>query len=257
MDKSKSSAHPASSQASADAGPYTLSVDIGGTKVKACVLDVTGRTLSSPEIAPTPRPSPPDAVMATVQELVGRLPGFDRISIGFPGVVRGPLVVTAPNLGTAQWVGFDIVAALSHRYNVPVRVLNDAAVQGLGVVRGPGLETVITLGTGIGCCVFRDRRWLLHLELALDSFAGNAVLTELGAKAWNERVAETIAVVSRLTACERLYVGGGNARKVALRLPAHVEIVDNIAGLTGGIRLWEAQFDELMRPSTPPTVQKV
>ena len=208
MNKSKRSPLPPSaSDAAKDAGPYTLSVDIGGTKVKACLLDASGRPLSEPEIAPTPHPSPPDAVMETVQELVGQLAGFDRISIGFPGVVRGPLVVTAPNLGTAQWVGFDIVAALSQSYRVPVRVLNDAAVQGLGVVRGPGLETVITLGTGIGCSVFRDRRWLLHLELALDAFAGNAVLTELGPKAWNERIAETIAVVWRLTAGQRLYVG--------------------------------------------------
>jgi polyphosphate glucokinase len=232
------------------AGPFTLSVDIGGTRMKACVLDVRGALLSTPQFTPTPRPSPPDAVIATIHELVGKLEGFDRISIGFPGVVRGPLIVTAPNLGTPQWVGYDIVTALTHRYSVPVRVLNDAAVQGLGVVRGPGLETVITLGTGIGCSVFRDRRWLLHLELALDAFAGNAVLTDLGVQEWNERVSETIAVVSRLTACERLYVGGGNARKVRLRLPPHVEIVDNLGGLIGGVRLWEPQFDELIRPAS-------
>lgn len=232
-------------------GPFTLSVDIGGTKMKACVLDAQGQPLSAPQATATPRPSPPDAVMATIHDLVGKLEGFDRISIGFPGVVRGPLIVTAPNLGTAQWVGYDIVAALTHRYGVPVRVLNDAAVQGLGVVRGPGLETVITLGTGIGCSVFRERRWLLHLELALDAFAGNAVLTDLGAQAWNERIGDTIIVVSRLTACERLYIGGGNARKVTLRLPTHVEIVDNIGGLTGGVRLWEPQFDDVMRPGGP------
>lgn len=238
------------------AGPYTLSIDIGGTRMKACVLDVGGRPLSTPQISATPRPSPPDAVMATIHELVGKLEGFDRISIGFPGVVRGPLIVTAPNLGTPQWVGYDIVKALMHRYGVPVRVLNDAAVQGLGVVRGPGLETVITLGTGIGCSVFRDRRWLLHLELALDAFAGNAVLTNYGALAWNERVGETVAVVSRLTACERLYVGGGNARKVTIQLPPHVEIVDNVGGLTGGLRMWEPQFDDVMRPTGSPSGER-
>lgn len=234
--------HPA-----AQAGPLTLSIDIGGTRIKACVIDVDGVPLSAPHISLTPHPSPPDAVIAALHAIIATFTQFDRISIGFPGVVRGPRIVTAPNLGTAQWLGFDIVAALSQHYGVPVRVLNDAAVQGLGVVRGPGLETVITLGTGIGCSVFRDRRWLLHLELALDAFAGNAVLTEVGALAWNERIAETIAVVSRLTACERLYVGGGNARKIALRLPAHVEIVDNVGGLTGGVRLWEPQFDDLLQ----------
>jgi polyphosphate glucokinase len=239
-----------------DAGPLTLSIDIGGTRIKACVIDVHGVPLSAPHITPTPHPSPPDAVMTAIHAIIATFAQFDRISIGFPGVVRGPRIVTAPNLGTAQWMGFDMISALTQRYGVPVRVLNDAAVQGLGVVRGPGLETVITLGTGIGCSVFRDRRWLLHLELALDAFAGNAVLADVGALAWNERIAETIAVVSRLTACERLYVGGGNARKVALRLPPHVEIVDNVGGLTGGVRLWEPQFDDLLQSSGAPAVRE-
>lgn len=227
--------------------PFTLCLDIGGTKIKACVVDAHGAPLSAPQIVATPHPSPPDTVMATIEDVTHKLEPFDRISVGFPGVVRGRLIVTAPNLGTAQWAGYDIVAAFTQRYGAPTRVLNDAGVQGLGAVRGPGLETIITLGTGIGCSVFRDRRWLLHLELALDAFAGNAVLAEIGAAAWNERISETITVVSRLTACERLYVGGGNARKVTLRLPAHVEIVDNLSGLTGGVRLWETQFDDLMR----------
>jgi polyphosphate glucokinase len=237
-------------------GPLTLSVDIGGTKMKACVVDAHGHALADPLITSTPQPSPPDAVVGTIFGLAESLQPFDRISVGFPGVVRGPIVVTAPNLGTPQWTGFDLVAALSRRFDVPVRILNDAAVQGLGVVRGPGLETVITLGTGIGCSVFRDRRWLLHLELALDAFAGNAVLSAIGQGAWNERIAETITVVSRLTACERLYVGGGNARKVSLRLPPHVEIVSNMAGLTGGVRLWEPQFDDVMGSVTPKAIKE-
>lgn len=233
--------------------PYTLSVDIGGTKIKACVLDFAGTPLSEPTIVSTPRPSPPSSVLGKIDELAMDLQPFDRISVGFPGVVRGSVVATAPNLGTQEWAGFNVPEALERRYHVPVRILNDAAVQGLGVVRGPGLETIITLGTGIGCSVFRDRAWLLHLELGLDAFAGNAVLAAIGAGAWNERVAETIAVVSRLTACGRLYVGGGNARKVALRLPPHVEIVSNTAGLTGGVRLWEAQFQSQAGVPDPPS----
>lgn len=234
----------------------TLTIDIGGTKLKACLVDDEGGQVSDAAIASTPQPSPPDAVMRAVDALIAGFTGFHRISIGFPGVVRGPLIKTAPNLGTDMWAGFDIVAALSGHYGVPVRVLNDAAVQGLGVVRGPGVETVITLGTGIGCAVFRDRRWLLHLELALDAFAGNAVLSDLGADGWNRRVADTIGIVLRLTACERLYVGGGNARKVSLPLPPQVEVVSNMAGLTGGVRLWEAQFDELFEPAQFRTGKK-
>lgn len=234
----------------------TLTVDIGGTKLKACLVDRNGQPVSDAVDAPTPQPSPPEMVMKAIGQLIAGFKGFARISIGFPGVVRGRIIATAPNLGANVWAGFDIVTALSSRYGVPVRVLNDAAVQGLGVVRGPGIEAVITLGTGIGCAVFRDRRFLLHLELALDAFAGNAVLGSLGLEGWNQRIAETAGIVLRLTACERLYVGGGNARKVSVPLPPQVEIVSNMAGLTGGVRLWEAQFDDLFTPIPTRTGKK-
>ena len=60
-------------------------------------------------------------------------------------------VITAPNLGTSDWAGFPLVEAVCKRFGRPARMLNDAAVQGLGVVEGPGLECVLTLGTGVGC----------------------------------------------------------------------------------------------------------
>ncbi len=226
-------------------GPVTLSIDIGGTKMKASTVDAAGELLGSPVIASTPRPAPPDAVLSTIGGMLCGISGYDRISVGFPGVVRGPRVITAPNLGTPQWANFDFVAALSGQYGTPVRILNDAAVQGLGVVRGPGLETVITMGTGVGCAVYRDRHWLLHLELGLDAHIGNDALNTLGSDAWNERLLAAVSDILRLTACERLYIGGGNARKVTAALPSTVELVSNTAGLTGGVRLWEPEFDQL------------
>lgn len=229
-------------------GPLTLGIDIGGTKMKACVLDRSGQVTCEPTVVSTPRPSPPPAILAAIADLVTRCVKFDRISIGFPGVVRGPEIYTAPNLGTPQWRGYHLADALQQTYGVPVRILNDAAVQGLGVVKGPGLETVITLGTGVGCAVFRDRNWLLHLELGLDDFVGNAVLERLGPAEWNERLAKVVRDVLRLTACERLYIGGGNARKLALDLPDNVERVDNSAGITGGVRLWEPALDAFYAP---------
>ncbi len=228
--------------------PVTLSIDIGGTKMKASSVDVDGVLTGEPAIASTPKPASPEAVLQTIDMLVRGLGRFDRVSVGFPGVVRGPLVITAPNLGTKAWAGFDLVEALSLAYGRPVRILNDAAIQGLGVVRGPGLETVITLGTGVGCACYRDRHFLLHLELGIDAVVGNEALNTIGLAAWNERLNGTIADVRRLTACERLYIGGGNARKVSLDLPDGVELVSNVAGLTGGVRLWEPEFDALFGP---------
>ena len=99
-------------------------------------------------------------------ELVGPLGRFQRISIGFPGVVRGGRVLTAPNLGTEAWHGFPLAAALAERLGAPARLANDATVQGLGVIAGHGLECVITLGTGMGFALFEDGRPGPHLELS-------------------------------------------------------------------------------------------
>jgi polyphosphate glucokinase len=234
--------------------PFTLGVDIGGTNVKASVLDRAGVLVADQVRVPTPKPARPRAVLAAIDHLAEQLPAFDRISVGFPGVVRGGAVVTAPNLGTDHWSGFRLIEALAGRFDVPVRMLNDAAVQGLGVVQGEGLECVLTLGTGVGCALFRNRRLLLHLEFGqlragkgrtYDRYIGQAALVEIGVERWNRRVLKAVGRVTDLTSCDRLYVGGGNARKITFELPANVHVVSNTAGITGGVRLWEGELDEL------------
>jgi polyphosphate glucokinase len=168
-------------------------------------------------------------------------------------VVKAGTVITAPNLGTGNWSGFRLIEALAERFNRPARILNDAAVQGLGVVQGPGLECTITLGTGIGCALFRNRRLLLHLEFGqhprgnetYDQFIGQAARDAHGPEAWNDRVRRCIPEVLSLTTCDVLYVGGGNARNISFPLPENVKVVSNSAGVTGGVRLWEPALDEL------------
>ena len=91
---------------------------------------------------------------------------FDRVSVGFPGVVRQGQVLTAPNLGTPAWRHFPLTSALTDKLGKPARMLNDAEVQGLGVISGKGLECVITLGTGMGFALFQDGRPAPHLELS-------------------------------------------------------------------------------------------
>ncbi len=223
----------------------TLAIDIGGSNIKASVLDGSGALAAAKVRTPTPQPATPAAVLEAVAALAARLPHFDRISVGFPGVVRAGIVRTAGNLGTERWRGLDLIEALARRFGVPVRVLNDAAVQGLGVVEGPGLDCVVTLGTGVGCALFRNRRLLLHLELGYDAHIGQAVLAAIGPDAWNERVVQSLRTVMKLTACDTLYVGGGNARMITAELPPHARVVSNVAGVTGGVRLWEPELDEL------------
>jgi len=245
--------------AAAAGTPFILAVDIGGTNIKAAVLDCAGHLVAAQIRTPTPKEATPQAVLEAIAGLAAQLPPIQRISVGFPGVVKGSKVLTAPNLGTRHWAGFELIGALSQRFGVPARVLNDAAVQGLGVVEGHGLECVVTLGTGVGCALFRNGRLLLHLELGqhrarrgktYDQYIGQAALAKKGPQRWNERVRRAIDTVTGLTTCDVLYIGGGNARKIAFEVPRHVRIVSNTAGLTGGLRLWEPDLAELFRCET-------
>ena len=124
-----------------------LSIDIGGSKLKAALLDANGKILSARERTETPDGASPDKVIPILEALARKLTGFEKISVGFPGSVRDGVVRTAPNLGTKAWAGFDLAGALHERLRAPVRVLNDASVQGFGAVSGKGLECLITLGT--------------------------------------------------------------------------------------------------------------
>ena len=84
-----------------------------------------------------------------------RLVPFDRVSVGFPGVVRHGQVLTAPNLGTPSWRHFPLASSLAGKLGKPTRMLNDAEVQGLGVITGTGLECVITWAPGWASRCFR------------------------------------------------------------------------------------------------------
>ena len=224
----------------------TLAIDIGGTGVKALLLDAKGGQLTERVRVETPRPATPDAIMPALQELVRPVGEFDRISAGFPGVVVDGVVLTAPNLDDS-WAGFDLAAALTRILGKPARVLNDAGVQGYGVIKGRGVEMMLTLGTGLGAAIYHDGRYVPNLELAhhpfrgrktYEDYVGAKALDRIGKKKWNKRVREMIEQVVPIWNPSRLYLGGGNAKHVKFELPDNVELVSNVAGLLGGIALW-------------------
>ena len=163
-------------------GPTTLAIDVGGSGLKAVVLAPDGEMLSERVRLDTPYPCTPEVLLEKLAELAATQPDHDRVSVGFPGAVRRGHVrhVTAfvrpapgadpdPELRN-KWFGWDIESALAKRFGKPVRVANDADVQGCAVIQGDGLELVITLGTGVGCAVFYDGALLPHLELSHGRF---------------------------------------------------------------------------------------
>ena len=227
---------------------HTLAIDIGGTGLKALVLDPRGKALTERVRVETPRPATPRAVLSALASLVAPLPDYHRVSVGFPGVVREGTTKSAPNLHPG-WAGFPLADTLRKRLGKPVRVLNDAGVQGYGVIHGKGVEMVLTLGTGLGCALFVDGRYVPNLELAhhpyrkgktYEQYLGALALKSVGKKKWNRRVARALAQIDPIWNPDRIYLGGGNAKHLKVELPGHVEVTSNVAGLLGGIALWRA-----------------
>jgi polyphosphate glucokinase len=226
--------------------PITLAVDVGGTGIKTILLDAKGKPISDRTRLETPQPATPEAILQTLDQMTRDSHAFDRVSVGFPGVVKHGATLTAHNLDP-EWVGFDLQKVLSRRWKKPVRVANDAAVQGFAAIRGKGVELVITLGTGFGSSLFIDGHLVPGLELAhhpwrkgktYEEYLGRRSLDKHGRRRWNRYLEKAIDQLQALFNYDHLYIGGGNAMKVDFALPSHVTRVPNEDGLLGGVALW-------------------
>jgi polyphosphate glucokinase len=224
-----------------------LAIDIGGTGLKAAVIGPDGKFLVPHKRIKTPRHRKPGELVEVLTDLVKDFKNFDRISIGFPGYVRDGVVFTAPHLGTEVWSGFHLADAMEKKLGRPVRLLNDADIQGLAAIKGEGLELVGTLGTGFGTAWFRDGELMPHMDLAhmavhpkhdFDDYIGDRTLKKIGRKDWNKRIKKTIGTLNRVFFFDHLYLGGGNSRLVKGELPKNVSIVSNDAGMEGGAFVW-------------------
>lgn len=235
-----------------DSAVKTLAVDIGGSGIKALMIDHEGRPLGERDRIKTPKPATPEAVVSVIKELAAGqstngTANFDRVSVGFPGVVRNGVIFTAVNLHET-WQEYDLAQQLSEKLGKPVRAINDADMQGLGAVSGQGVEMVITLGTGFGTALFVNGHLVPNLEFGHQRFRksqtyeeqlGRAALREIGRKTWNNRLAKAINALSRGFNYDRLYLGGGEVKQITIDLPDNVIVVPNVLGLMGGIKLWQ------------------
>jgi len=225
----------------------TLAIDIGGSGVKALLLDQQGKPLGERDRIKTPKPATPEAVMAVLEELAKNQSDFDRVSVGFPGIVRKGVIYTAVNLHP-DWKEYDLATQLEKIVGKPVRVANDADLQGMGAISGQGVEMVITLGTGFGTALFTEGQLVPNIEIAHHRFRkgetyeeqlGRAALKKIGSKTWNSRLLKAINSLSRVLNYDQLYLGGGEVKHIEVELPENVTIVSNTLGLLGGIKLWQ------------------
>lgn len=239
----------------------TLSIDVGGTGLKAALVSESGEMVSERVKIKTPYPCPPNVLIERLQKLTAEFTDYERVSVGFPGLVRDGRVWHVPALSRATyggetdpelkalWHGFDLSAALETVFHKPMRVANDADMQGAAVVNGQGFEFVMTLGTGVGTAVFNNGLLIPHMELShahfrknesFDTQLGNAARKEIGNERWLKRVLQAIESFDKFLYFDQLHIGGGNAKYLAeTSLPEKARIVSNTAGLLGGVRIWD------------------
>lgn len=246
----------------------TLAVDCGGGGIKASVLDTAGTVHAPPVRATTPYPLPPHRLVRTITSLAEQLPAAARATVGMPGMLRHGVVVATPHYVTRSgprtrvlpelvlhWSGFDMRSAVEDALGLPTLVLNDAEVHGAGVIAGAGLEMIVTLGTGLGNAVFDGGGLAPHIELSqgpvrwgltYDDYIGEHERLRLGDAHWSRRVRKVVDALRPMYLWDRLYLGGGNSRRIVPavleRLGDDVVIVPNSAGIVGGVRAWDLKI---------------
>lgn len=242
----------------------TLAVDCGGGGIKASVLDPSGTMVAPPRRTPTPYPLPPTLLVDTVVTLAHALPPAHRVTMGMPGMIRHGVVIATPHYVTregprsrvlpelvAAWDHFDMRNAIEAALGLPTKVLNDAEVAGAGVITGTGLEMILTLGTGLGNAIFDGGRLAPHAELSQglvrwglthDDYIGEHERLRLGDAHWSRRVRRIVDGMRPQYMWDRLYIGGGNSKRITEAHRRHlgedVVLVPNDAGIIGGVRAW-------------------
>lgn len=248
----------------------TLSIDCGGSFIKASVLDESGTMRAHQVRIETPYPLSPSRFVTTLMDVGRQLPRADRMTVGMPGMIRHGVVIHTPHYINvrgpftrrdpallAEWASFDVRSALQDAAGMPALVLNDAEVHGAGVVTGAGLELVLTLGTGLGCAMFDGGVLAPHLELShapvrgtttYDEWIGEEAHRRVGDLFWSRRILRMVEGLRPVFLWDRLYLGGGNSRLITSehqrRMGDDVVIVPNSAGIIGGVRAWHMHVPE-------------
>src|SRR6266567_6180098 len=214
-----------------------LVVDIGGTHVKLLMSPRDEREFPSGQ-----RMGPKQFVARFKENVRGWK--FDRASIGFPVPVRNGRITRNPKHLGKGWIGFNFPKALG----LPVRVINDAAMQALGSYHGGGRMLFLGLGTGLGSALVWEKT-LLPLELGdlpyhhrsiIEDYLGVPGLGLLGEKEWKREVIHSVKQLKRSFIADYVVLGGGNVHRFNT-LPKGVERGQNENAFLGGTRLWQTK----------------
>ncbi|HEX5826738.1 MAG TPA: ROK family protein [Candidatus Limnocylindrales bacterium] len=218
-----------------------IGVDVGGSGIKAAAVNLdTGELLSPRHRVPTPQPSAPAAVIASIARLVKKIQTEVVIDpsvpagVGFPAVVIDGITKSAANVDPG-WVDFDADTALERVLRRPVHLVNDADAAGVAEMRfGAGVGErgtvfLITLGTGTGSALFYDGQLVPNLELGHMEIRGRDAERRSAAaarlrrgiswKAWAMDLDEHLLAIEKLFSPKMFIIGGGVSKRSERFIP--------------------------------------
>lgn len=218
-----------------------IGVDVGGSGIKAAAVNLdTGELLGLRHRVPTPQPSAPAAVIASVARLIKKIAaeveiGDDvPVGVGFPAVVIDGITKSAANVDPG-WVDFDADTAMERVLGRPVHLVNDADAAGVAEMRfGAGVGQtgtvfLITLGTGTGSALFFNGTLVPNLELGHMEIRGRDAERRSAAsarlkraiswKAWAMDLDEHLLAIEKLFSPRLFIIGGGVSKRSERFIP--------------------------------------
>jgi polyphosphate glucokinase len=261
-DEAEAGGENAASQAPTAHGRLAIGVDVGGSGIKTAVVDIDAGRFHSERIrVPTPVPSTPERVSASIGRLIRRLSKESNLStdvpvgVGLPGVAINGRLATAANIDPA-WIDYPVADKLSKSLKRRVEIVNDADAAGIAEMRfgiGAGKSgTVIflTLGTGVGSGVFVDGILVPNTEFGQMEIGGKPaerrsssaarVRRGLSWKAWAQDLDEHLQHIENLMWPNLFILGGGVSKngdkfipRLTCRTPVVAATLRNDAGIIG------------------------
>lgn len=233
-----------------------LGVDVGGTGIKGALIDVeNGEMVTERFRLSTPAPATPAAVAKTFEGIIEHFAYEGPIGCGFPAVIKGNRALTAANIDKS-WIGKNVGDCFGASKEHPIYVLNDADAAAIaemeyGVGKGTrGLVMMVTVGTGLGSCLFLDGKMIPNTEFGhlrmhdkiAEKYCANSVRKneDLSWEEWGKRFNEYLQHVYHLLSLDTVILSGGVSKKFHkyeeyLDLPIEVQPAQllNNAGIVG------------------------
>ncbi|MFD6699270.1 MULTISPECIES: polyphosphate--glucose phosphotransferase [unclassified Microbacterium] len=240
-----------------------IGVDIGGTGIKAGIVDLEHGTLDSDRIrVPTPKGAAPADVLVAVKEVLTTLGVQDStlpLGVAFPAIVKYGKTLSAANI-SKEWIGFEAERFFEDGLGRQIHFVNDADAAGVAESRhgaardARGLTILATLGTGIGSAFLYDGVLVPNTELGHLNFRGESIekwaaysameRDELGWEAWSARLQDFFSHVEFLFSPDLFVVGGGVSKHpdkfiplLELKTPIVAAIHRNSSGIIGAASL--------------------